>query len=113
RLSSFIEIGNYWRGHCREYRVKDEYLIAYSEIGAQMSAEEYLLEPQVCFDTGRLMNTPPRSSINSPSGHPLPEGTRASIKVLDRNGGLANLAGVERHVQERRAEYQQANRHYD
>ncbi len=113
RLSSFIEIGGYWPGHCREYRVKDEYLIAYSEIGGLMSAEEYLAEPHVCFDTGRLMNSPPLSKLTYPSRMPLPEGTRAAIKVLDRNKCLANLPAVEMHEQQRRAEYQEVSQHHD
>ena len=104
KLSPFVEIGRYWRGHCREYRVKDEYLIEYSSISSRMSAEAYLVESKICFDTGRLMSNPPRSRFTDKSRHPLPEWTRAAIKVLARNGCFANLAAIETHVQQRKAD---------
>lgn len=109
RLSPFVEIGRYWPGHCREYQVKDEYLIGYSNISLQMSAEEYLQHPRICFNTGRLMNTPPRSKLSSSSRNALPALTRAAIETLSRNGCLANLPAIESHIQQRKINLDAAN----
>jgi hypothetical protein len=109
RLNPFVEICGYWPGHCRVYRVKDEYLFDYLNISSEMSAEQYLLEPHVCFETGRLMNTPPRSILTDEAHHPYPPQIRAAIKVLMRNGSLANLPAIEAHVQRRETEFNATN----
>lgn len=113
RLSPFVEIGGFWPGHCREFRVKDEYLLEYLRISTQMSAEKYLQEPKICFDTGRLMNSPPRSRVTDSSRNPLPRWTRTSIEVLVRNGCLANLAAIEAHVHKRGADLDEAKLYLD
>jgi hypothetical protein len=113
RLRPFVDISGYWPGHCRVYRVHDEHLIEYTRISSQMSAEEYLSEPHVCFETGRLMNIPPRSRLTSDANHPYPPTVRSSIRVLDRNGCYANLPAIEGHVRRRSADFESVSTHYD
>jgi len=108
RLKPLLEIGGYWPGHCRVYRVHEEQILEYTGISARLSLEEHLSEPYVCFETGRLMNTPPQSRLTSNSRHKLPPIPRAAIEVLSRNGCLANLRGIESTMRIREAEYEAA-----
>jgi hypothetical protein len=104
RLKALVNIGQRWRSHCRQYRVKEEYLDGYVAISAGMSAEQFLIEPKVIFETMRLASGPPQSSIQDSSGHPLPPVIRAAIEILTRNGSYCNLPEIDKHVQQRKME---------
>ncbi|HJQ27237.1 MAG TPA: hypothetical protein VKA60_25335 [Blastocatellia bacterium] len=108
RLKSLLKIGGYWPDHCRVYQVHEEHLLEYTGISARLSAEEHLSEPYVCFETGRLMNTPPQSRLTSDSNHKLPPIPRAAIEVLSRNGCFANLPGIDSVMRMREVEYEAA-----
>jgi hypothetical protein len=108
RLKDFIEIGGYWPGHSRRYKVKDEHILEHLQIADRMDAEEYSAHPKVIFETMRLNNKPPQSRINDSSRHSEPHLIRAAIEVLARNGSYAKLAAIETHVKRRRIDMGEA-----
>jgi hypothetical protein len=61
RLEPVLVISGYWPTHCRDYRPIDSVMFDYLAISSQMSAEEMMATDVIDFNTGRLMNAPPKS----------------------------------------------------
>lgn len=113
RLKDFVEIGKYWHGHSRRYKVKDEHITEHLEIADRMDTKEYQIDPKVCFETMRILNNSPQSRINDSSRHPEPPLVRAAIEVLTRNGYYGNEAAIKSHIQQRRAVFEETRRRCD
>jgi hypothetical protein len=112
-LKDFVEIGSYWPGHSRRYKVKDEHILEHVEIANRMGIEEYAAHPKVSFETMRVINKPPQSRINDSSRHPEPLLIQRAIEVLTRNGYLGNVEAINHHVQQRRSIFEEARGCYD
>jgi len=113
KLKDFVEIGGYWPGHSRRYKVKEEHILEHLEIADRMDTEEYTAHPKVCFETMRVSNRPPKSRTNNSSRHYEPPLIRAAIEVLTRNGYYGNEEAIKSHVKQRRADFEEARHRYD
>ena len=112
RLNGLVEIGSFWIGHARTYRVRDDDIAAHLEIADTMSAEEIAAHPKVIFETMRQFNRRPRSRSNTSARHPEPPLIRDAIAVLNRNGCYADQRAIDAIIHMRRRDFDEARRLY-
>jgi hypothetical protein len=97
RLREFLDTLPYDKdkGRCREFKVKDDFLYKFIEIGNKFTLEEQLSNPPVCLFTGKSILKNKKSCLYSQTKNREPKLISKAIRIIEENQCFVNLPAME------------------